>query len=563
MNNVDTKCFPTCLNVLIFLHVIALSVTADATTLNRIGTLPYTITQPGHYVLSRSIETQGNGIEIAADDVTLDLAGHTLNGPLATDQSSYGIYAFGHDGIEIRNGKINGFQYAVYLSGYSDKAKKSDDLGDGRNVVEHVSVSNSSFRGIRVEGKNSVIRHNIISDIGGDTSIDNAYAMGIETYGRNVQITDNRIEEVRGSGVADIGEGVGISLTYFVDGSVVRGNHISNRSQDLTPDMPAWQTRSRSSYGIWVGGDGATEVLVEDNTIKNFKQGITFKRSEAGAIRGNTVTHSFIPYYLPDNHDYKRVRDLGNNTSDEQTLVLKHGRSTPGQFETVEPETATYLSPMHRLRFHPFLAVPNLTSGDDTLAATAHATMVDYWQPHTAGHTPRPVTVDLATGTASGCCGNDQLKGMQGAQGTPYDDVLLGNEKSNLLAGAEGNDRIEGRGGNDFLFADAGNDELFGGEGDDVLDGGPGHDTLWGGPGADTFIFWGKAGSGNDTIQDFSGSNGEKDIIDLTGAFASFDDAMQATQQQEKDTVIRLNEHNTITLKKVRKDQLSPQDFIF
>lgn len=132
-----------------------------------------------------------------------------------------------------------------------------------------------------------------------------------------------------------------------------------------------------------------------------------------------------------------------------------------------------------------------------------------------------------------------------------------------MLAGAEGNDRIEGRGGNDFLFGDAGNDELFGGEGDDVLDGGPGHDTLWGGPGADTFIFWGKAGSGNDIIQDFSGSNGEKDIIDLTGAFASFDDAMQATQQQEKDTVIRLNEHNTITLKKVRKDQLSPQDFIF
>ncbi|GGU69594.1 hypothetical protein GCM10009504_28470 [Pseudomonas laurentiana] len=536
---------------------------ANPATVQQISSLPYTISVPGHYTLSASLETQGNGIQIAADNVVLDLGGHTLSGPRTPDNAFYGISAFGHKALEIRNGTLSGFQYAVYISGYFDRAKTSDDMGEGKHLVERLTIHDSTFRGIRVEGNNSVIRNNTITDIGGSTGIANAYAMGIEVYGKDIQVSDNTIEEVRGSGVKDIGEGVGICLTHFGDGSIVRGNRISNRSLELTSDMPAWHTRSRSTYGIWVGGDGATDVLVKGNTVKNFIHGITFKRSEAGAIRDNDVTQSLIPYYLPDNHDKTRVKDLGNNTSDQQTLILKHGRSTPGQIETVEPEYATYLSPLHRLRYHNFLPVPNLTPGDDKLIAKDQATMVDYWHPHTAGQKPRPVKVDLDDGRAFGCCGNDHLKNIQGAQGTPYNDILLGNDDSNLLAGAEGDDHIEGRAGDDFLFGDAGNDQLFGNEGDDVLDGGLGDDVLWGGPGADSFIFWEKQDSGNDIIMDFSGYAGEKDVIDLTGNLASFVEVMALTAQQGDDAVIRLNETSTITLKNIRKDQLTPLDFIF
>jgi hypothetical protein len=58
--------------------------------------------------------------------------------------------------------------------------------------------------------------------------------------------------------------------------------------------------------------------------------------------------------------------------------------------------------------------------------------------------------------------------------GTPYDDVLHGNDLDNV---------IRGLGGDDVIIAGAGNSILIGGGGDDVLIAGPGRDLLIGGAG--------------------------------------------------------------------------------
>ena len=528
-----------------------------------ISTLPYTIEKSGHYRLAKSLETSSYGILIATDNVKIDLDGYTITGPLSTNTTAAGIVSFGHHHIEIRNGDIRGFQYGIYLSGYSDRATTSKELGAGEHVIEHLSISESTFRGIRVEGNNTIIRDNKISDIGGDTTIENAYAMGIESYGENTRISNNKIEEVRGTGIADISEGVGISLTRFTSGSVIEGNTVTNASLEISSDSPAWLTRSRSSYGIWVGGDGATDVLVANNTVRNFKQGITFKRSESGALRNNNVTSSFIPYYLPDDHDRTRIRDLGGNTSDEQNLSLKPGRATPGQVETVEPPVNTYLSPLHRLVSPAFQPISKTKSGDATIAGNGKANMVDYWHPVYPGRAKRPVTVDLRIGKAWNCCETDRLLDIFGAQGTPYADVLLGNDEVNLLAGGPGDDRIEGHGGNDFLFGDEGDDELWGNQGDDFIDGGPGHDMLWGGPGSDTFAFWAPSGSGHDTILDFTVSTAERDILDFAGVFHSYEEVMKASVQVGDDTVINLTDDDSIEIKNVQKKTLTPSNFRF
>jgi Ca2+-binding RTX toxin-like protein len=65
------------------------------------------------------------------------------------------------------------------------------------------------------------------------------------------------------------------------------------------------------------------------------------------------------------------------------------------------------------------------------------------------------VTVNLATGTASGAAGNDTLSGIEDVQGSTYNDVLTGDGNANVLRGNGGIDTLNGGGGADTLIAGA------------------------------------------------------------------------------------------------------------
>jgi Ca2+-binding RTX toxin-like protein len=86
-----------------------------------------------------------------------------------------------------------------------------------------------------------------------------------------------------------------------------------------------------------------------------------------------------------------------------------------------------------------------------------------------------PVEGDLEMDLVTGH-GTDELVGIEGLTGSNFDDVLLGDEVSNLLVGERGDDLIQARGSGtlDALGADV----LDGGGGDDTLEGGPGDDIL-------------------------------------------------------------------------------------
>lgn len=77
----------------------------------------YRITQPGSYVLTGDVNAGTlNGIEIASDDVTLDLNGFTIRGEGAsgiTVAEPTTLNTVEYFGAVIRNGHINGFSTAV------------------------------------------------------------------------------------------------------------------------------------------------------------------------------------------------------------------------------------------------------------------------------------------------------------------------------------------------------------------------------------------------------------------------------------------------------------------
>lgn len=117
-----------------------------------IGDLPYTITQPGSYVLTSNLIqcsacpiTPSDAITIDANNVTLDLNGFSLVGDAANSVSGIVVNA-GRSNITIRHGIVRGFpHHAVNIAGAINSR------------VERLIVADCGADGIRV-GFGSTVR---------------------------------------------------------------------------------------------------------------------------------------------------------------------------------------------------------------------------------------------------------------------------------------------------------------------------------------------------------------------------------------------------------------------
>jgi Ca2+-binding RTX toxin-like protein len=109
-----------------------------------------------------------------------------------------------------------------------------------------------------------------------------------------------------------------------------------------------------------------------------------------------------------------------------------------------------------------------------------------------------PVTVDLALTTPQPTGqGLDRITGVEGAEGSEFDDLLFGDDLDtrfgNGLFGLGGDDSLDGRQRVDFVLGEEGDDDLFGGAGRDMLFGGEAEedgsgDFGSGGPGTDVCV---------------------------------------------------------------------------
>jgi Ca2+-binding RTX toxin-like protein len=128
-----------------------------------------------------------------------------------------------------------------------------------------------------------------------------------------------------------------------------------------------------------------------------------------------------------------------------------------------------------------------------------------------------------------------------------------------VFNGGEGDDTLIGDAANDVLSGYGGNDSLDGGAGNDTLDGSFGNNTLTGGAGADTFnLFM----SSDDTITDFSHSQGDKIIVRGSLSDYSLDQTQNLSGGSALDTAIYYN-YNLIGILQ-DTTQVSPSsDFIF
>lgn len=226
-----------------------------------ITSLPYTINSPGTYILDTSAYINSNGININANDVTLDLNGNSIVRYGALNNTNKGVYISPNlTNIKIKNGTIRGFFYGVHF----------DDTSYQRTFyLDSVNIQDCTFRGVVATGKFNFISNCLINNISGTTVYTNPFAIGIECTGTAI-IENNRILEVYGTGS---GEGVHISSTDHGYETIINNNYCVNKNFN------------NHTWSIWVGGD--SQAFVTNNIISNAENGISFSSTTSGGYKNN------------------------------------------------------------------------------------------------------------------------------------------------------------------------------------------------------------------------------------------------------------------------------------
>jgi parallel beta-helix repeat protein len=184
---------------------------------------------------------KGPGITIGADNITLDLNGHTIEG---TGKGSGVLNIAGHDGVTIGGGSIRNFAESVAIVGAND------------NHMHDLSLSGDRHVGIYVQDSTAI-------------QIERASVMDIRFSG----IFLWRSHDVRVEGSSSSGNGAGL---------------VAQASDHLAIEANAFQ--GNSFEGIALGESSESDV--RENTVSDNDVGIALTAADANQVSDNQVSHN-------------------------------------------------------------------------------------------------------------------------------------------------------------------------------------------------------------------------------------------------------------------------------
>lgn len=230
-----------------------------------VSAIPTTLSEPGRYCLVGPLSMEhatGIAIEIATDDVELDLNGYTLSGTAAGfDTEAVGVASKGRRNITVKNGTVEGFSIGVEL-----EATERSGGFQGGHLVEDLRLIEIRAQGIKVDVPGVVVRRNQIINTGSPDS--NAIGILVQAKGTGARVLDNDVHR----SVSSNFDGGGILVT--VDDVVIADNRISDfRRGVATFAARAFITNNRVSFVA--GGDSEFgiqnfEGYCKDNLVIGF-----------------------------------------------------------------------------------------------------------------------------------------------------------------------------------------------------------------------------------------------------------------------------------------------------
>jgi large repetitive protein len=191
------------------------------------------------------VDCTHHGIVIGADDLTLDLNGHTITGdgdktkPCPKDEfCDSGVLNEGHDGVTVRDGAVRGFANGVAV--FKARATRLLDIASTRNIFFGFFVLDSA-------------RSRVRDSSGSDNIPPEGDGMGV-FFSHGLRIVDNTFRNNHGPGIHVDGS----------NGNLIKGNLFSH-----------------SGPGVLIGGDRGS-----DRGDRNEVRGNRFVRNGEGIVVG-------------------------------------------------------------------------------------------------------------------------------------------------------------------------------------------------------------------------------------------------------------------------------------
>ena len=236
------------------------------------------------------INCPNNGLVIGADNLTLNLNGHTIDGDALTsacgpDQTcDVGVADEGHDEVTVVGGTVREFRMGIATQGAD------------RNRLRNLSVSHNTDFGITVGTANgSRIERTSMRDNGtsGLVMVDSR---------RSVVVRD----AVSGSG------GYGIALFGFND-STIRENRLDGNDHGILADASSRNAIDHNSVSHSGGssidfGNGATGNRIERNRLTDNGDGIIATQARGNVISRNVVRGTGF-FGFPDTGGFGLILD--------------------------------------------------------------------------------------------------------------------------------------------------------------------------------------------------------------------------------------------------------------
>jgi parallel beta-helix repeat protein len=172
-----------------------------------IGSVPYTITTPGQYVLQINLTTNGtDGIIVRAVMVAINLNGFTLTNTQAIENSNNSGILIERSNVTVQNGTIVGFSWGVLTN------DSSQDIIQNLQLINN-RIGVTIYRG----GRGHLVQDCYI--VGkGKTSTDAAEGIDIDGAASSVQVKNNQISDLYYAGIhCDSQQGSAIIHNYIAN----------------------------------------------------------------------------------------------------------------------------------------------------------------------------------------------------------------------------------------------------------------------------------------------------------------------------------------------------------
>jgi parallel beta-helix repeat protein len=214
------------------------------------------------------LDCPGDGLVVGANGITINLNGKTIDGV----SIGAGVVNNGFDRVTIRNGKIQGFNYGVWLRPETK-----------RNIVTGLTITTSEYAGVQLTNAdwNNRITRNVIEFQAGE-----GVALAEGSSG-NV-VADNKICTNEANGVYLLGSS---------GNRIVRNKIMGNSDRNLRLDKSHKNRVLRNTFAR--GGDAAVEltdsdrnVLARNKVSTSGDAGFVLTRSHGNRLLANTATSS-------------------------------------------------------------------------------------------------------------------------------------------------------------------------------------------------------------------------------------------------------------------------------